>query len=142
MVELYRNGVPVIVPDREDVKKIYQHISDHIYAWKEFLTMGVNIGQAPIDDLILMDQFASTVHNEVKYMPMTEDLDDLVTRRFTEVSKFNANNILNFRNLPSKANVKVMEGITKINSEDKYPERNGLGEFFKNVGFNLGRYNV
>src|SRR5574343_2048969 len=58
MVEYFQEGISVKVVDIKDTKAIYEAISEHIHAWRERLERGINIGDAPIDDLIAMDQFA------------------------------------------------------------------------------------
>lgn len=82
MVEYYRNGVPIQVIDPKDTKAIYDAISKHIYAWQDYIKNGVNLGSAPIEDLILMDQFANTVYEHAKYLFQTDSFKDLVKRHF------------------------------------------------------------
>ena len=63
MVEYFKIGVSVSVLVHSDTKLIYQIISDYLNAWKEQLDKGINVGNAPIDDLVLLDQFAAVVHD-------------------------------------------------------------------------------
>lgn len=61
MVEYFRSGISVKVQKHSDTKRIYDTISRYINCWKEHLDHGINIGDAPIDDLILLDRFAGVV---------------------------------------------------------------------------------
>lgn len=61
MVEYFRRGIAVSIQNHSDTKRIYEIISNYINAWKHHLDRGINIGGAPIEDLILLDRFASTV---------------------------------------------------------------------------------
>jgi len=62
MVEFYRNGIVVRVVKIADCKKIYERVTDHLLAWKYHLERGMNIGDAPVEDFILMDNFADAVY--------------------------------------------------------------------------------
>lgn len=144
MVTFYREGVPIRVSAESDVKLIYEHISNHIHAWKTRLENGINIGDAPIDDLIMMDQFASTIYEHAKYQFTPEIVNSLLAQHMTSVQRVNAHNFFS-SSVMSKLNNPDhdgQEGITMINGEgeDAYPERDTLSEFFKNRLVNLRRY--
>ncbi|MDD2879680.1 MAG: hypothetical protein PHQ58_04520 [Rhodoferax sp.] len=71
MVEYFRAGINVKVQKHSDTKRIYDIISRYINCWKEQLEHGINIGGAPIDDLILLDRFASVVfEHAVQHLTM------------------------------------------------------------------------
>lgn len=61
MVEYFRNGITVSVHNHADTKRIYDIIATYINTWKHHLDRGINVGGAPIDDLILLDRFAGIV---------------------------------------------------------------------------------
>lgn len=63
MVEYFKVGVSVRVLVHSDTQLIYRIISDYLNAWKEQLDRGINVGNAPIDDLVLLDKFAAVVHD-------------------------------------------------------------------------------
>ena len=67
MVEFYQEGCQIKIVYEADVKKIYEFISDHLNAWKDMLTNGINVGNAPVEDLIAMDAFANAVYEHAKY---------------------------------------------------------------------------
>jgi len=141
MLDYFKEGVTVRVVKASDTELIYKYISEHIHAWKMRLERGINIGDAPIDDLILMDKFANVVYEHAKYQLTPDILDSLMARQMNEVQRINAHNffkgnILSNLNSSSKAN----DGITMINSsEEQLPDRDSLGEFFRNRLITLRR---
>lgn len=62
MTDLYKKGIPFSVAVHEDTKRIYDIIQNYLHIWKGYLEHGINIGGAPLDDLILLDKFAASVH--------------------------------------------------------------------------------
>ena len=64
MVEYFTKGIPVYIVKQADVKTIYEYIENHLLAWKRQLEQGVNIGGAPVDDLIAMDAFAKYTNTQ------------------------------------------------------------------------------
>jgi hypothetical protein len=62
MVDLYSKGVNVRIPKISDCKLIYEFVEYHIVTWRNQLQRGLNNGQAPIDDLIAMDSFATAIY--------------------------------------------------------------------------------
>lgn len=62
MVEFFKRGITIRVVKHEDTKRIYDTINNYLLAWKDHLTRGINIGDAPIDDLIMLDRFAGVVY--------------------------------------------------------------------------------
>jgi hypothetical protein len=62
MVELYEKGISFNVVHHSDTKGIYDVISSYLNAWRDQLDQGINIGGAPLDDLILLDRFATDVY--------------------------------------------------------------------------------
>lgn len=67
MVEMYKNGVTVSVCRAEDTKEIYDHIVKHLTAWKDRLEYSLNVRGAPLDDLVLLDTFASAVYKHARH---------------------------------------------------------------------------
>lgn len=141
MVELYKRGVPVRVPIVSDTKQIYDFISQHIYAWKQRLERGINIGDAPIEDLIALDEFANIVYEHAKYQFTRETADSLISRHLSSLQRFNASNFFN-REALDKLNIpstNALPGVTRINAQDDnyIPDRDSLSEFFKDRLVNL-----
>ncbi len=140
MVEFYKEGVQIKVMDRKDTKEIYDSISKHIQAWKEYLHTGINIGAAPVEDLIALDQFANTVYEHAKYQFTYEDADSIASRYFGHLEFANASTFFNSKkagNLNTPAN-QVSPGV--YDDAELYPERDSLTDYFKSHIKNIRRY--
>lgn len=142
MANYYKEGVPIRVCSQKDVKEIYDSISAHIHAWKSRLERGINIGDAPIDDLILLDKFANVIYEHAKYQFTEETVSSFLIQGLNVVQGIGAQNF--FKHNPySNLNMSSREpGVTRINAEDPttLPERETLGEFFKGRLMSLRRY--
>lgn len=140
MVEYFREGVQIKIVNYNDTKEIYAHISEHLAAWNERLLKGINIGNAPIEDLILMDEFANAVYAHAKYQFTRETVNSIVARRLSEVGRFNGSNFFKTP-LPTKKDNQQIDpdGTIRINADDPNapPERESLSDFLKDrlVGF-------
>lgn len=62
MVEYYQRGVYIRITNYDDVEKIYSYIEDHLQAWANALNYQLNIGNAPVEDLIAMNEFANGIY--------------------------------------------------------------------------------
>jgi hypothetical protein len=62
----FRDGVTVRVVKRDDTKKIYERITDHLIAWRDALS-SLNHPQAPIEDLLVLDEFAHKVYEHARW---------------------------------------------------------------------------
>lgn len=121
MTEYFSEGVPIKVVKYEDVKTIYTYISRHLDAWKDQIQNGMNIGDAPIEDLILLDQFANTVYDRAKYQFTKDTVNSLLGQHIQNMFKINKSNILRMPRANSGEDPK----------EDKFPQRESLSEMFK-----------
>jgi hypothetical protein len=144
MVEYYREGVPVRVLDRKDTREIYDAISKHIYAWMEQVKHGVNVGGTPIDDLILMDRFASSVYEFARHLFEQDDYATLLSRHFgmgTFKAAFSNESTSSFAQVENSGQVDTSmasSGIMMFRSKvpsapssDTIGDRESLGDFFK-----------
>lgn len=129
MVEFFRQGIVVGVVKPSDTKVIYEHITDHLNAWLKKLENGWHIGDAPIDDLILMDKFANAVHKHARHHFTTEIVDSLIARRLAGTLKVSRDKILGGGPKPQIVNkLDAKEG--EEDDAPKFPERKGMGEIF------------
>lgn len=135
MLEYYRNGLHVYIRDSKDIESIYKAISDHIHVWKERLRVGVNIGDAPVQDLIDLDRFANTIFEHAKYHFTDDEANSMLARHFGGLQRITHHNFFNRpkAEIVSGQNVQVTEdGTVSINAQDdSLPQRDSLGEFFK-----------
>lgn len=122
MVEFHKTSVPIKVVKYEDVKKIYDYISRHLHAWKSHIEDGLNIGNAPIDDLIAMDEFANTVYDQAKFQFTRSIADSILMRQLSTVGRFNKDNIFS---------TPVVSENTVINPIEDTFKRDSLADIFK-----------
>lgn len=66
MVEYYGQGHLVELLEYTDVVKIYDVVSTHMFNWKHSMETSINVTSAPIEDLILMDEFATELFTYAK----------------------------------------------------------------------------
>ncbi len=131
MVEYFREGVAIRVLHYADTKIIYESISEHLAAWRNLLTRGINIGDAPIDDLILMDEFANVVYEHARYQFTQETVASILGQHMGNLTRFNNSNFFN------AATTRKMQdnndGIIRAKEfESDTPDRESHSQFLKN----------
>lgn len=138
MAEYHKQNVQLKIVRYEDVKEIYDHISNHLQAWRHQIENGINIGDAPIEDLILLDDFANTVYDHAKYQFTRTMADSLLQRHLSGILRVNKHNF--FKDDPT---VTTTEDKTVINGEDedKHPKRESLANIFKDRMIGNRRWN-
>lgn len=62
MVEYFKRGRPFRVANIKDTTEIYEVIHQYLLSWKVRIQNSVNIGNAPVDDLLALDSFATSIH--------------------------------------------------------------------------------
>lgn len=124
MIDYHQRGVQVEVVDPADTKKIYEHISAHLTAWANVLEGSLNKGNAPVDELLMMDNFANTVYSHAKYHFPKEQVDSVFARRMGGVMGMGRRNIVGIQ--PGQQPV---EG-EKAEEVSPYPERRSMAEIF------------
>jgi hypothetical protein len=140
MVEYHKQGVNIRVVKRQDVLTIYDYITRHLQAWKDRLNQGLNIGDAPIDDLISLDQFANVVHESAKYQFTREIADSILAKHLASTITFNKHNI--FKKESSAAAVISNQDSTKDKVEKEEDlQRNGFAQLFKDKKIGSSRWN-
>ena len=142
MVDHFKEGTPVRVVKQSDTKTIYDHISRHLENWKNKLQYGVNIGEAPIEDLIAMDRFANTVYEYAKYQFTPETISSLIGRDLSNVLGFTPSTFFT----PGTVEV-VHRPSDRLNTEslassaeEGIGERDSMASFLKNSLGNLKRW--
>lgn len=123
MVEYFSKGIPIYIVKSADIKTIYQHIENHLLAWKRQLDHGLNIGGAPVDDLIAMDAFANKIYDHAKFHFTREIADSIFLR---QMGSINRNTFL------SPVVTPVTEtALNKPSEGDGYEQRGSMSEHFK-----------
>lgn len=121
MVEYYKKGIPVYIAKTSDTKIIYEYIENHLLAWKRRLEVGVNIANAPIDDLILLDKFANSVYEHAKYH-FAPDVVESIFLRSMPMGVGRSNFLVPQAPPPS---------TTTEDNDNNYPKRESLTDHFK-----------
>ncbi len=67
MVEASKKGIPIRIIKFTDAKIIFENITRHLKAWKNYKENGININKIPFDDLIALDEFATMIYGHVKF---------------------------------------------------------------------------
>ena len=139
MVEYSKQGITIKIVKYDDVKVMYNYISLHLQAWKNQIGNGINVGDAPIDDLIDLDAFANLVYDQAKYQFTRDIADSLLERQMSTITRFNKSNFF-------KPDIKINDSgdnITRINAEpiDNYPKRESLSDIFKDRKIGYKKWN-
>lgn len=135
MFEKYRRGVTIRVVNYNDTAEIYRIIHSHLIAWAEYISNGINIGNAPLKDLIELDQFANVVYDKARSVFSQEERTSAIASNFLKVQSINFRNIL-AREYKETRPTQLSEGIEVVKSSDAEPakiqERNSLKDVFAN----------
>lgn len=115
MVEYYRRGVIVTLQHNENAEAIYNVINNYLLAWKDQIEKGINIGDAPFDDLTLLDQFAAVVYPHARaYGGSDKNKTSLFANLFTSNQQYVNRNSLFAQEAPASAPVQTAhESLTK-----------------------------
>jgi len=131
MAEYHSTGVAIKIVNRGDVKDIYDIVTLHLGKWKKHLEVSYNLGEAPLDDLMTLDNFATAVYNEAKY----DYEQGVVTSEFLQhMSSTVRLNKKNFFKTNSPVGTLDKEGNLRVHGpEDKtYPERDSMLDILRN----------
>lgn len=124
MVVYYHRGTQVYVCNKEDTKRIYERISDHLNEWKLELTKSLNIGEAPLEDLKLMDQFANSVYEHAKYQFTDDTIASFLARR-VDTRHADLNSMIDRLENPV-----TQEQRDKQEDDARYPKRQSMADYF------------
>lgn len=132
MVEYFQQGVLIKIVHYNDIEEIYKYIENHLAAWKERLKVGLNIGDAPIEDLVAMDAFANAVYDHAKWNFTKEEVHSILTRHMANTVRVNSFNFFQKETPPEGVDE---DGITRINHEkdpaDQFPKREQITDLLK-----------
>lgn len=87
MVEYFSRGVTIAVCNVKDTKKIYEHITDHLMAWKKELEESIHVRNAPLEDLKRLDKLAHAVYAHAKPQFTSEVVESIINRRIAGASR-------------------------------------------------------
>ena len=125
MVEYFSKGVQVSIVNKNDVKTIYERISDHLNEWKKNLETSLNIGSAPLEDLKLMDRFANAVYEHAKYQFTDDTIASFMARRM-DTRHADLNDMIDRLETNTTKEQKEQEELDK-----RYPNRDSMADYFQ-----------
>lgn len=89
MVEYFRRGVTLTFQNSLETREVYDIVNNYILAWREQVHNGINLGEVPTEDLMLLDRFAETLHPvAVKFGAAPRNTGSLFTNLLTGNGKF------------------------------------------------------
>lgn len=80
MVEYHRVGVPVRLVKVSDAEVIYGYVQNHLEAWLDRVRNSFNDREAPVDDLVALDNFANDVYAHARYSTKSNLLENSLSR--------------------------------------------------------------
>lgn len=128
MVEFYKKGVVVRVVKYGDTKRIYERITDHLVAWQEALKWRLNIGNAPLEDLVIMDQFANAVYEHAKYQFEQTVVESLLLRSMTEAVPITAESLMKAFQQGDRKKLPIEQQVEA--EQNELPKRTPMEDFF------------
>lgn len=129
MVDYFKEGIVVRVVKPSDTKLIYESISLHLSLWRDHLEKGLNIGNAPMEDLIAMDAFASAVYPHATAFFTGSQVESLFNRQ-------TRNSIVSNSQLIQNLNKKIESNDEK----EKIADRESLADFFKDKSMGIRKW--
>jgi hypothetical protein len=124
MVGYYKRGVTVRVVKIPDTKEIYEHITDHLNAWKKELEVGWHTRNAPIEDLLELDKFANAVYRFAAPQFTTQTVDSILARRMSGTLRVSRDKIMG----GNKPKVMIVNAVGEKEEVSKIPERVGMAD--------------
>lgn len=135
MFEKFKDGVTVKLVNYNDSAEVYRLIHLHLLAWAEYLESGVNIGAAPLAELVELDRFASVVYSKAVNVFSQQERNIALSTSISGVQELNFHNILTRAKTHDSFMTKVTPNgveITHVNeiSKVKIPNRTAFKDLF------------
>ena len=139
MVEHYRHGRPVVISGEADIEKIYANIQAHLNSWRHHLAASFNAATAPVDDLLLLNDFSLLVYNHVRKEVVTRMRRDIITG-LDEGGWLNIKDVMAGKTAPKS----LQEKISTIDTEMKKSEErhNQFQKDLLTITRNLGQWDT
>jgi hypothetical protein len=137
LVGYFRDSIPFRLHRYDDTKIIYELIQAHLDAWKQRLDRAVNISDAPIDDLIALDQLASKVYDKAKYYMTPQEAGGAFSRF---LSKHRGGFSKSAFKIPKSDAAPIGDVVIGKEENDGFPVRPSMEETFKSIGIGMRRW--
>lgn len=136
MVEMHRKGIRIDIYNYDDVADIYKIIERHILAWKRNIEECVNIGDAPLDDLIAMDAFATAIYTKARYVLPDNPVSSTALNYMRSLT---GGVIPQLKSIAQREEDKLLAANPKL-VEEKMPERISHESVFKGIAAGMRRW--
>ena len=83
MVELWQKGYTIKALDQDTVEDIYKLISEYLNAWRDHLRYSPHVRATPVEDLKLLDEFATVIYRNAPHILAPNELEDLLAAQLT-----------------------------------------------------------
>lgn len=130
MLDYFKEGIVVRVIHEKDTLNIYESITMYLRQWREQLYVGLNNGNAPLEDLISMDEFAQAIYPYAS----SHFKDDSI---LSTLNQFRKSNKLMAHGLIGRLNKNPKEDPNK---KEEVPQRESMADFFKETSIGLKRW--
>lgn len=154
MVKYYHKGTHVYIVGEQTPKIIYEHITNHLLAWKNQIQSQMNLSNVPIDDLKLLDEFANSIYEHAKYHLSDEFIGSITGTMSDDLKKISRVSMLikptnepvvrkessTARNVRIANPVPVLEPVPQefIPDQREFPKREGFSKFLDSNQRNTG----
>ena len=99
---------------------------------KDLLERGINVQNAPIEDLILLDEFAETLFGYVRHEYAKTNYKNEIHERLLRLNPFSPMALLNKKPVKEKSNKTVdQDGTVTIGKKPSLPKRGSFADKFK-----------
>lgn len=122
MIEMYKKGVSFHIVNKEDTVVIFEYIQNHLEKMAGYATntKSLNRNNLPLNDLILMEEFADKIYNHAKYREKKYSFKGLLENQMDHLG------------MPTLDDVfKVEKTQEEINEENENSTRESFVDIFK-----------
>jgi hypothetical protein len=133
MATFYQSGARILICNPVDTKEIYERISAHLSAWKTHIDNSPIIqGDPPLDDLLLLDEFAHSIYVHARWHLDTEWVRSGIVKAMTTTLGINRSaSFLENRNEGGNKERFVIKDDGEIVPKRVNPEYQSLANVFK-----------
>lgn len=124
MAELCHSGYPVDLVVYEDSLKVYTYVQNHLECAMKALVNSINTVEAPLDDLMILDEFAGRVFAHARYLMGKTDLTPVSMISGLNITGLGENSIFKAVGNKSLDPAKVKAEATP--EDDGYPVRSSF----------------
>lgn len=129
ILDYFKQGVTIRLPKPNDIKEIYTVIQNYLNAWRNTLENGINLIEAPTEDLIELDSLAEEVFSRAKWYFNSNETASALSIYFNNINRTTVNNFFD-NSVKNVFNTDVTT-INPITDNDNGADRESLSDFFK-----------